>query len=655
MCGIAGLWDRDGGAEEELRGAVDPMVDAVTHRGPDDRGVWVDVSAGLALGQRRLRVVDLSDAARQPMESADGRYVLVFNGEIYNFGTLRRELQGGGWRFRGSGDTEVLLAAIASWGLRGALERANGMFALAVWDRQVRTLSFACDRMGEKPLYYGWAGRTLLFGSELRALRAHRGFVGEVDRDVLALYLRRNCVPSPLSIYRSVRRVPAGTVVTISGEDPPGTMRSPQAYWSLRDVVTAATASRFGGDPDEALEALDGLLRDAVGSRMLADVPLGAFLSGGIDSSLVVALMQAQAPAKVRTFTIAFDDSRYDEAADARRVADHLGTEHVELMVTGDDALGTVERLGELFDEPFADSSQIPTYLLAALTRRHVTVALSGDGGDELFGGYNRYTWASRFWGGVGRVPRPARRWAARRLAAVSPAAWDAAFHRVSPVLPARLRMRTPGTKVQKVATVLGADDIEDVYGRLVSHVPDPAALVPGAVEPPTLLDRREDWPVLDDPIERMMYLDAMTYLPDDILTKVDRASMAVSLEARVPYLDHRVVAFAWSLPLAMKVRGGEGKWLLRRLLHRYVPSELVERPKMGFGPPIGSWLRGPLRPWAEELLDGPRLHAEGVFDVAAVRSLWAEHVSGRGDHQYELWDLLMFQQWLASTTAPGV
>ncbi len=627
------------------------MTDTLRHRGPDDAGVFVDAEAGIALGTRRLAIMDLSAHGHQPMESADGRYVVTYNGEVYNFAKLRSELEGAGHRFRGGSDTEVLVAAIERWGMEQALVRSNGMFGLAVWDRRDQKLRLARDRFGEKPLYYGWAGSAFVFGSELKALRAHPGFSAEIDRDALALYFRHNCIPSPFSIYRGVAKLTAGNIVTIERSTHPGHLPEPVPYWSLTEVVDVASRSRAQRPIDEVLDELDGILGDAVALRMGSDVPLGALLSGGIDSSLVVAMMQRRQAAKVRTFTIGFDDAAYDEAAYARRVANHLGTEHMELSVTARDAIDVIPSLPRLYDEPFADSSQIPTAMLAALTRRHVTVALSGDGGDEMFGGYNRYVWAEHFWRRVRHVPAPLRRWSADALAALSPDTWDRVLGRAAPVLPRRLRVRNPGTKVHKVARVLPAADLGQTYLALVSQTADPTALVLGAREPATILSTPASWPQLTDPVELMSYLDTMTYLPDDILTKVDRATMGVSLEARLPFLDPDVAAFAWRLPSDHKVRDGTGKWLLRRLLHRYVPAELVERPKAGFGVPLGSWLRSELRPWATDLLAPDRLRSEGLLDAQTVQRLWTEHLSGRRDRAHDLWGILMFETWLAATT----
>jgi asparagine synthase (glutamine-hydrolysing) len=659
MCGIAGFWDRRTGGTRNLDGPLTAMTDAIAHRGPDDSGIFVDGGAGVGLGSRRLAIVDLSPAGHQPMASDDDRYVLAYNGEIYNFNALREELEHRGQRFRGSSDTEVLVAGVKHLGLREMLQRCNGMFALALWDRVDQRLHLARDRFGEKPLYYGWTDGVFLFGSELKALAAHGSFHPEIDRNVLALYFRHNCVPAPYSIYKGIAQMSAGTIVTLDPGTRPGVMPRPEAYWTLRETVDDGRSARKNAtvrlaDPAdqglirEAADELDAVLGEAVRIRMHADVPLGAFLSGGIDSSVVVALMQARHTEKVRTFTIAFEDAGFNEAPDARRVAEHLGTEHVELVVTDKDALETIPKLPHLYDEPFADSSQIPTALLSGLARAHVTVALSGDGGDELFGGYNRYTWAERFWGRIEPVPRPVRRLAGAALDAVPPTWWDRGFERAGPVLPRSLRVRMPGTKIHKIASVLPAADLNETYRLLASHFDDPTGVVLGASEPKTMLTSPERWPDVSG-TELMVYLDTMTYMPDDILTKVDRASMGVSLEDRVPFLDPAVAALAWRMPFELKLRNGTGKWILRQVLYRYVPSEIVDRPKMGFGIPLASWLRRPLRDWAEDLISPERLGREGFLDPVPIRRIWADHLSGRSDREYELWDILMFQAWLQS------
>jgi asparagine synthase (glutamine-hydrolysing) len=650
MCGLAGFIDcARATPASELQATVNQMASTLAHRGPDAGGGWVDPASGVALGFRRLAILDLSDEGDQPMVSACGRYVIVFNGEIYNFKELREQLAAAGHAFRGHSDTEVLLAAVSAWGVESALRRSNGMFALALWDRTLQALHLARDRVGEKPMYYGWADATFLFGSELKALRAHPGFRAKVDRDALGLYMRHKYVPAPWSIYQGVRKLPPGMLLTLNPRAR-GRDAVPQAYWSAREVAETGVERRLA--PGEAVDELDHLLRDSVRLRMVADVPLGAFLSGGIDSSTVVALMQAQSSRPVRTFTIGYDDDDFNEAADARAVARHLGTDHTELYVSPSECMAVIPRLPALYDEPFADSSQIAVFLVSALARRHVTVSLSGDGGDELFGGYNRYLWAPAVWSRAGRVPRPLRRAAASLLTSRPPEAWERLLRRAGPLALRSANQRLVGDKLYKLARVLDLERSEDLYLELVSHWKEPDALVLGVRELPTAVTDSAQWARVPGLAEHMMYLDLVTYLPGDILAKLDRASMGVSLEARVPLLDHRVVELAWRTPLDLKVRNGTTKWLLRQVLHRYVPTPLVERPKMGFGVPIDRWLRGPLRDWAQALLDPHRLRADGYLDPAPVATRWAEHLSGRRDWQYHLWDVLMFQSWLDETAA---
>lgn len=653
MCGLAGVVRAAPELAARLEAEVRRMADTLAHRGPDDAGAWVDADSGVALGHRRLSIIDLSACGHQPMTSADGRYVIAYNGEVYNFVALRAELERLGAGFHGHSDTEVLLAAIVQWGLRSALERLNGMFAFALWDRVERTLHLARDRLGEKPLYYGWMGDAFLFGSELKALQAHPAWRGEVDRQALTLYLRHNYVPAPLSIYRGVFKLPPGGLATLrcarlrAGDAPDA-----RSYWSLREVAERGRADPYRGTAAEAVQELEARLSEAVGLRMVADVPLGAFLSGGVDSSTVVALMQAQSPRPVRTFSIGFHEDEYNEAQHAAAVARHLGTEHTELYVTPAEAMAVVPDLPRLYDEPFGDSSQIPTFLVSRLARQQVTVSLSGDGGDELFGGYNRYFLAQRIWRMVGWAPPLLRRAAAGGITTLSPAAWNRGFAAVRRVLPARLRYANAGDKLHKLAEILSVPNPEAMYRGLVSHWKEPERIVIGGGEPATVLTDPESWaPLLSFP-ERIMFLDTLTYLPDDILVKVDRATMGVSLESRIPLLDHRLVEFAWRLPLAMKVRDGVGKWLLREVLYRHVPRALIERPKTGFGVPIDVWLRGPLRAWAEALLDEDRLAREGFFDPAPIRAKWAEHLAGRRGWHYYLWDVLMFQAWLERQAA---
>jgi asparagine synthase (glutamine-hydrolysing) len=623
------------------------MASTIRHRGPDDGGTWVDADAGVALGHRRLAVIDLSAAGHQPMQSPSGRYVITYNGEIYNFKRLSKELVSVGHTFWGHSDTEVLLRAIEQWGLDVTLPKLNGMFAFAVWDRVERTLHLARDRIGEKPLYYGWCGSTFLFGSELKALRAHPDFRGEIDRDVLALYLRRNCVPGSHSIYRGITKLPPATSAALPASAGPGFELRPVPYWRLSEVVEHGAADPSRRSPVELVDELESLLLDAIKIRMQADVPLGAFLSGGIDSSTVVALMQAQSRRPVKSFTIGFEEAAYDESLDAARVARHLGTEHVALRVTAKEAQQVIPLLPRMFDEPFSDSSQIPTYLVSQMTREHVTVSLSGDGGDELFGGYNRYTWCSPIWQRIGPIPSPLRRGSAALLSTIPPSFWDTALRRMESVLPERFRIRNPGASMQKLTEVLPARNIEEMYQTLISHWKRPEEVVLGTREAGAVLTGTNGRADIHDPVALMMYLDTVTYLPDDILVKVDRATMATSLEARVPYLDHRVIESAWRLPMELKVSDGQGKGALRQVLYRHVPAALVERPKTGFGLPIDSWLRGPLREWAEDLLDEHHLSQEGFLDPAPIRRVWAEHLAGRHDWQHHLWDVLMFEAWI--------
>lgn len=643
MCGLAGFLDPSARvSRDEFGGVVKRMADTLVHRGPDDGGTWVDAAAGIALGHRRLSIVDLSQEGHQPMASASGRYRIAFNGEIYNHADLRAELAALGFAFRGHSDTEVMLAAFEAWGIEPALRRFIGMFAFALWDGAERRLYLARDRLGEKPLYYGSFGRAFVFASELKALRAHPDWHAEIDRDALTLYLRHSYIPAPYSIYKGIRKLAPGHLLWVGANGAEGKV----AYWPAKAVAEQACAHPWDGGEAEAAAELERLLLVAVKRQMVADVPLGAMLSGGIDSSAVVALMQAQSDRPVRTFTIGFNEQEYNEATHAKAVARHLGTDHRELYVTPDEARAVIPRLPAMYDEPFSDASQIPTFLVSRLARRDVTVSLSGDGGDELFGGYPRYFWGRSIWRNLGWLPAGLRRAAARALTVPAPGRWEALFRTLAPVLPARLRVRNPGDKVHKLAELLKLESGEAVYRQLVSHWTHPAQLVTGASEPPTAFSDPALWARLPDFAARMMYLDAACYLPDDILTKVDRASMAVSLEVRVPLLDHNVVEFAWRVPSSMKMRDGQGKWLLRQVLYRYVPPALIERPKMGFSVPIDLWLRGPLRDWAEALLDEARLKREEFFDPRPIRRKWEQHLSGRHDWQYHLWDVLMFQAW---------
>lgn len=641
MCGIAGVWSADGRGVSQT--TVEAMAARLDHRGPDDRGVWVDEQAGVALGHRRLAILDLSRDGAQPMVSESGRYALVYNGEIYNFAALRERIDRRqfGYPFCGESDTEVLLAAIDTFGVETALEQTNGMFAFAVWDRARRRLTIARDRLGIKPVYYGRINQSVVFGSELSALGEHPDFSGRIDRRAVAELLRFNSIPAPRTIYEGVAKLEPGTMVVF---DDPRDRGELHRYWDATEVARRGIEDPFRGSAPEAVDALETLLLRAVEDRMVADVPLGAFLSGGVDSSTVVALMQTVSRRPVKTFSIGFHNDEYNEATDAAAVAHHLGTDHTEHYVTSEDARAVIPKLPTLYDEPFADSSQIPTFLVSQLARKQVTVSLSGDGGDELFAGYNRHLWAPRIWRTIRAVPRLLRAALSTALTVPAPAQVHSSYQRVEPLLPAMARVRVPAEKVQKLADVLAVRKSDDIYDRLRADWPDPEQVVRGD------FDRRSPRPVPPDGAgltERMMFSDLVSYLPDDILTKVDRASMGVGLEARVPLLDHRVVSFAWRLPMELKIRDGVSKWILRQVLYRRVPRSLIERPKMGFGIPIDRWLRGPLQSWAEELLDAHRLRREGFFRVEPIRRIWREHREGRADHQHRLWNVLSFQAWL--------
>lgn len=601
------------------------MANAIRLRGPDDQGIWADESIGIGLAHTRLAIVDLSPAGHQPMASACDRFVIGFNGEIYNHHELRAQLesQNSAPVWCGHSDTETLLACFRAWGIEQTLQSTVGMFALALWDKQEQQLTLARDRLGEKPLYWGWCDDTLLFGSELKALRAHPDFNAEVDRGALSLLLRHNYIPAPYTIYQGIEKLPAGQYVQIKK----GQLRADvqlKAYWQLNHVIEHGLANPFSGTDTQATDLLEQTISQAVSGQMLADVPLGAFLSGGIDSSTVVALMQQQSKQPVRTFAIGFDELGYNEAEYAKEVARHLGTDHTELYVSAQDALDLVPRLPDIYCEPFADSSQLPTFLVSRMAKQHVTVALSGDGGDELFGGYNPYQFAPRVWGKLKVLPLPLRQIAFRLLSGLP--------------LP---------DKFAKLLRVFPAKDKEQFYHILMSHWDNPDQLVIGGQTHPTLICSPEQWPQTDSFEHWMMAMDAGQYMADDILVKVDRAAMANSLETRVPLLDHRVVELAWQIPQHMKIRDGVGKWILREVLYRHVPRELIERPKKGFSVPLGQWLRGPLRGWAETLLSEQRLVQEGYFVPSAVRLVWAEHLQGKRDHARKLWSILMFQAWL--------
>lgn len=627
MCGIVGIW----GPLEGKEAILAQSCQRIRHRGPDSNGFWEDRETGVALAHVRLAILDLTEAGHQPMVSPCGRYVLILNGEIYNHLELRAELEQAGQApaWRGHSDTETVLAYLAARGVEATMKAAVGMYANALWDRERRSLTLMRDRMGEKPLYYGYSGANLLFGSELKAFTPVPGFGRDIDRNALASFMRHNYIPAPQSIYAGIRKLPPGSWLEISTEQMHRReMPAPQVYWSALEAAEAGRRNplSFAQDGD-AVDALQAVLGRAVGGQMLSDVSLGAFLSGGIDSSTIVALMQAQSSKPVRTFAIGFHEKDYNEAEHAKAVAAHLGTDHTELYVTPGDALAVVPHLADMYDEPFADSSQIPTSLVTRMARQHVTVALSGDGGDELFGGYSRYFRVNSWWHKFGRIPGPLRH-------------LTGAVMRGSAALPGSGAWRG---KVGKLGELLSANNEGEFYRQFVSYWADPARVVKGGVEPRSPFEEPLDGRLF----EAMMKLDAVTYLPDDILVKVDRAAMAVSLETRVPLIDHRVYEFAWQLPFNYKVRGNTGKWLLRQLLYRHVPQALVDRPKRGFAVPLSTWLRGPLRDWAEALLDPVRLRQEGWFEPEPILRKWREHASGHRNWSSHLWGVLMMQAWL--------
>ena len=650
MCGIAGFFTpADTAVMSDPKALGLSMARAIAHRGPDDADAWSENRLGVTLAHRRLSIVDLSAEGRQPMTSASGRYVIVFNGEIYNYPDLRAELERsqGTIAWRGHSDTEVFLAACDAWGVVEAMRRTNGMFAMAIVDQAEERLFLSRDRMGEKPLYYGWQGAQFLFGSELKALRVHPAFQGRLEARALPSYTRFGYIPGPLTIYTGIHKLPPGSVLTLSLRS--GGVRQEQVapYWEVPIPSAHEVLS-----PAEGIDQLHALLRDAVRIRMHADVPLGAFLSGGIDSSTIVALMQAQSSRPIRTYSIGFEEKSHDEAEFARTVAKILATDHTELYVRAADALAVVPQLPDLYDEPFADSSQIPTYLLAKLTRQHVTVALSGDGGDELFGGYVRYVQGRTLLKAYDVIPYSWRQACAQAMQACAGPRWD----KLTSLGPRRVRSLVSADRLGKLAEVFALRNYRELYRRLVSQWPNPALIVPSVQEISTLLDVDQVAAGINNPLSWMMYIDQRTYLPDDILVKVDRASMAASLEARVPFLDHRLVEFAARLPLTLKLRDGQGKWLLRQVLYKYVDPRMFDRPKQGFGVPLAQWLRGPLREWAEDLLSAGSLAASGLLDPVPIRRAWDEHLRGQRNFHYPLWVILMFQAWLrrAAPVSPG-
>ncbi|HET7586543.1 MAG TPA: asparagine synthase (glutamine-hydrolyzing) [Gammaproteobacteria bacterium] len=653
MCGIAGfvgLQSRQ--TEPDLAALVGRMSDRLVHRGPDDAGAFVDAETQVALGFRRLSILDLSQEGHQPMRSASGRYQLIFNGEIYNFRDLKSELAKRGHGFRGHSDTEVLLAAIQEWGLTTALRRANGMIGLALWDAERRELSLARDRVGKKPVYYGWVNGYFAFASELKAIRALPDFQAPINRDALTLLLRHNYIPAPYSIHDGIFKLRQAEVLTLplaalkQRRDLNALTQYSRRFWTFEDAVRKGVEDEFEGDDADAADQLQACLEKTVRERLVADVPLGALLSGGIDSTIVTALMQAASSSPVKTFSMGFHEPDYNEAVYAGQVAAHLGTSHTEMYVSADEAMELIPDLPQIYDEPLADVSQVPTYLVSRLARESVTVALSGDGGDELFAGYTRYLFANKLVRALGMLPASGRRLAGAMIQGIPAERWDRLFQVVGPLVPGALKV-SPGDKMHKVAPLLEHDDPVAIYRDLFSQWRDPAAAVKSASEPVTPLTDSTGRPPVRDFIERMMQLDCVTYLPENILTKVDRASMAVSLEVRCPLLDPDVIDFAWRLPLRFKVRDGKGKWLLRQVLYRYVPKQLIERPKMGFDVPVGRWLKSDLRDWAEDLLDARKLANQGFFNPELIRRQWREHLNGTRNWQYPLWNVLMFQAWI--------
>ena len=641
MCGIAGFIDYRGIDASKADALGHRMAKAIIHRGPDDQGVWVDDSNGVVLAHRRLSIIDLSAKGHQPMSSANGRYVVVFNGEVYNHLLLRSQLESQGLapQWRGHSDTETILALIEAYGLETSLQKMLGMFALALWDKEERALFLARDRIGEKPLYYGTQGEVSFFASELKSLRRHPAFRPEINRDALCLYLRHNYIPQPYCIYNDIFKLPAGHLIKLA------TGELPKPYWSLDNVVFDNTACHSFSD-EEMLNNLDEVLKRAVGSQMQADVPLGAFLSGGVDSSLIVALMQEQSTRPVKSFCIGFDNAEFDEAPYAKAVAAQIGTDHNELYVSSKQAQDVIPKLPHLYDEPFSDSSQIPTYLVSKIAKEHVTVSLSGDAGDELFGGYNRYHMGVDIYKKISLMPPPLRRLMSGSITAISPDMWNSLLMPINLLLPHKYRHKNIGDRLHKLSKVFGVQSEEALYRILISHWSEPEEIIYGGREPETIISapgaRVRSLPFSS----RMMYLDMLSYLPDDILVKVDRAAMGVSLETRIPFLDHRVIEAAWQLPMHLKIRNGTGKFCLRQLLYRRVPKSLIERPKMGFGVPLSDWLREPLRDWAETLLDENRLKQSGYFNTDKIRSVWSEHISGKRNWHYYLWDILMFEAW---------
>lgn len=643
MCGITGLIDfSHHDNRSELRSTIVKMVSTLDHRGPDDQGIWIDESFPAAFGHRRLSVIDLSPEGHQPMVSSDGRYVLVYNGEIYNYKRLRKELISLGHSFRGHSDTEVMLAAFCQWGIEKSLKRFNGMFAFGLWDCLKKQLHLSRDRFGEKPIYYGWIGRKFVFASELKAVVAHHEFNESIDRKALFLFLRHNYIPAPYSIYEGIKKLPASAILTVSGRD--NTQFS--KYWDLKKIAEDNIYKKFTENEQELIGSFDALLKDAVGKRMVSDVPIGAFLSGGIDSSIIVSQMQVQSSHPVKTFTIGFNESFSNEAEDAKKIAVYLGTDHYEHYVSPSEMLNVIPSLPQLYDEPFADSSQIPTYLVSKMARQKVTVCLSGDGGDEFFCGYNHYLWSRKFWGRFGCINPALREWISMIITSIPPGTLNNLLGHFHRFIPEQLSQNPLGDVLHKFAEILSCKTPMDLYTNMVTQWKNPETIVVGSEATGNCQNHTLKCPRLDDYTHMMMYMDMVSYLSDDILSKVDRASMGVSLEVRVPYLDHRITEFSWRVPLSMKIKESKGKWMLRQVLKKYLPANLIDQSKTGFSIPLDKWLRGPLREWSESLLSNKALKYGGFFYPEPIRKKWDEHISGVRNWQNYLWSILMFQAW---------
>jgi len=640
MCGFAGFFDK---SKKKDTSFLNKMLQSISHRGPDDQGLWLDDNYEIGLAHRRLSIIDLSKAGHQPMISKSKRFVIAFNGEIYNHLELRKSLENSNKLINnwiGTSDTETLLACIDVWGLEATLKSCVGMFSFALWDKKKRSLFLARDRIGEKPLYYGWQHDVFLFGSELKALKCHPSFKSNIDRNSLSLFIRHNYIPTPNTIYKNIYKLEPGFILELSSHSL-NTKLWP--YWSSENIVCQDMEEPYQLNPDQAINKLEGLINSSILSQMEADVPLGAFLSGGVDSSTIVALMQNQSTKPIKTFTIGFDEADYNEALNAKAVANHIGTEHTELYVKSNDVMNVIPKLPSIYCEPFSDSSQIPTFLVSKLAKQHVKVSLSGDGGDELFCGYNRYKITSSIWEKIKVFPPFFRNILAKAITSISAPTWN----KIAKYTPYSKVYNNIGDKLHKGATVLDSNSIDQLYLGLVSHTRNPSEYVIGSYEPKTKLNNvPSNFKSLDN-VEKMMALDLITYLPDDILVKIDRAAMSNSLETRVPFLDHRVVEFAWKLPISLKIRDKQTKWILRQILYKYVPRKLIERPKMGFGVPIGNWLRGPLKDWAENLINKNRLICEGYFNPELIYKIWQEHQSNQRNWEYLLWNILMFQAWL--------